>query len=145
MDAWAYIDQNNSVVIDYYAYTALEGRMKYAGEFQDGIAFVSDGFYSIIDAEGNRIYDGQDSLFFISALKHNKEFDAIPVYIYADDAMTIKKYGLAGLNGKQRLAPEFDYVHGIFDHYVLISQKVDGEWRYGIIEITENTQANVQE
>ena len=137
MDAWAYIDKNNKAVIDYYPYTASEGRMEYAGRFRDGIAFVSDGYYSMIDDEGNRLFDGQDSQFIISSLEYNKEYDAIPGYIYEDDAMTIKKYGLVGLHGIQRLEPVFDYVHEIFDDYVLVSQKLDDGWVYGVIEISD--------
>jgi hypothetical protein len=40
-------------------------------------------------------------------------YDAIPAYIYTDDAMKIKKYGLMGLTGNQRLEPIFDYISGI--------------------------------
>ncbi len=137
IDAWAYIDQNNKIVIEYDSYTASEGRMEYVGSFKNGSAFVSDVFYSIIDDEGRRIFDGQNSWFIISSLEYNEKYDAIPGYIYADDAMTIKKYGLAGLNGIQRIEPVFDYVHGIFDDYVLISQKTYDGWSYGVIELSE--------
>ncbi len=137
IDAWAYIDQNNKVVIDYDSYTASEGRMEYLGSFRNGIAFVSDVFYSIIDEKGRYIFDGQASQFIISSLEYNEKYDAIPGYIYVDDAMKIKKYGLVGLHGIQRLAPVFDYVHGIFDNYVLVSQKTYSGWGYGVIEIVE--------
>lgn len=137
IDAWAYIDQNNKIVIEYDSYTASEGRMGYVGSFKNGFAFVSDVFYSIIDDEGRHIFDGQNSRFIISSLEYNEKYDAIPGYIYVDDAMTIKKYGLVGLNGIQRLEPVFDYVHGIFDDYVLISQKAYDGWSYGVIELSE--------
>lgn len=137
IDAWAYIDQNNKIVIEYDSYTASEGRMEYVGSFKNGSAFVSDVFYIIIDDEGRRIFDGQNSWFIISSLEYNEKYDAIPGYIYADDAMTIKKYGLAGLNGIQRIEPVFDYVHEIFDDYVLISQKTYDGWSYGVIELSE--------
>ncbi len=137
IDAWAYIDQNNKTVIDYDTYTASEGRMEYVGNFKDGRAFVSDVYYSIIDDQGRRIFDGQDSRFIINSLEYSEKYDAIPGYVYIDEAMTIKKYGLVGLNGIQRLKPVFDYVHGIFDEYVLISQKTYDGWGYGVIELSK--------
>ncbi len=66
---------------------------------------------------------------------YNEKYDAIPAYIYTDELMTEKKYGLVGMDGRERLEPIFDYVHGIEDNYVLVSNIVDGQWRYGVIKI----------
>ncbi|MBD5550603.1 MAG: hypothetical protein HDQ96_05415 [Lachnospiraceae bacterium] len=52
--------------------------------------------------------------------------------------MKVRKYGLAGLNGEQRLEPVFDDVCGIYGDYVLVPNKMDdGEWRDGFIKIWE--------
>lgn len=137
MDAWAYIDEKDNIQIDFYPYSASEGRMLYVGEFKNEMAFVSDDFYCIMDCDGNYIFDGHASEFIISSLTYNEKYDAIPAYIYTDESMTVKKYGLVGLDGKMRLEPIFDYVHEIEGDYVLVSNIVDGEWKYGVIKIVE--------
>lgn len=134
MDAWAYIDRNDNVVIDFYPYDASEGRMVWVGEFKDGMAFVSKTLYCIIDTKGNDIFFG-GSKFFISSLTYNMEFDAIPGYIFTDDEMTNRKYGLMGLRGNQRLEPVFDYVEEIKGSYVIVGNMIDGEYKKGIIEL----------
>lgn len=134
---WAYINPDNEIMIDFRPYDAVGGLMVYVGEFHDGKAFVSNDLYSIIDENGEYLFRG-NSAFFISSLAYNTQYDAIPAYIYADDSMKVRKYGLVGLNGEQRLEPVFDYVHGIYGDYVLVSNEMDnGEWRYGFIKIWE--------
>lgn len=135
MDAWAYIDEKDNIQIDFYPYAASEGRMLYVGKFQNGLAFVSDDMYCIMDYNGKYVFDGHESDFFISSLVYNEKYDAIPAYIYTDELMTEKKYGLVGMDGRERMEPIFDYVHGIEDNYVLVSNIVDGQWRYGVIKI----------
>ncbi|MDE6950944.1 MAG: WG repeat-containing protein [Lachnospiraceae bacterium] len=137
-DLWAYINSDNEIVVDFFPYTSIGGGIVYVGEFHDGIAFVSNDFYSIIDENGKYLFRGTDSAFFISSLAYNAQYDAIPAYIYTDDSMKIRKYGLMSLNGEQRLEPVFDDVIGIYGDYVLVSNKVDdGELRYGFIKIWE--------
>ncbi|MCI8935391.1 MAG: WG repeat-containing protein [Lachnospiraceae bacterium] len=136
MDAWAYINPKGEVVIDFYPYMAVEGRMPWVGEFHNGMAFVSDDFYSVIDEEGNWLFNGHESEFFLSSLVYDDEHDAIPAYIYTDSSMKDKKYGLVGIDGKQRLEPVFDYVDGICGDYVWISNVINNQWKYGIIKLT---------
>lgn len=134
MDAWAYIDKNDNVVIDFYPYDASEGRIIWIGDFKDGLAFVSKTLYCIIDDKGNDVFLG-DSEFFICSLNYNTEYDAIPGYVYTDDKMIEKKYGLLDLNGNQRLEPIFDYVYGFNGRFLIVEQIVGGEYKKGVIEL----------
>lgn len=137
---WAYIDKKNQVVIDFYPYDAGSGCMVWVGEFQEGMAFVSKSIYCIIDEKGENVFLG-DSKFFISAFSYDSEYDIIPGYIFEDEAMKIKKYGLMGLDGSQRLEPVFDSIEEINGRYVMIANMIDGEYKKGIIElIQEKTQ-----
>lgn len=136
MDAWAYINPKGEVVIDFYPYMAVEGRMPWVGEFHNGMAFVSDDFYGVIDEEGNWLFNGHESEFFLSSLVYDDAHDAIPAYTYTDSSMKDKKYGLVGIDGKQRLEPVFDYVDGICGDYVWISNVINNQWKYGIIKLT---------
>ncbi len=136
LDEWAYIDSNDNVVIDFYPYDATGDQIFCVGEFNEGLAFVSKTLVSIIDNNGNNIFWG-DSEFFISSLKYNSEYDAIPAYVYTDDSMEIKKYGLMGLTGNQRLEPIFDYISDINGDYVVVENIVDGENKIGLIKIYE--------
>lgn len=131
---WAYINPADEVVIDFYPYDASEGRVVYVGEFKDGIAFVSKTLYCIIDEKGRNIFPG-DSEFFISTLNYNAEYDAIPGYVFTDAEMKVRKYGLMGMHGEERLKPVFDYVEGIHGKYVIVLNLLDGRYKKGIIEI----------
>ncbi len=133
---WAYINPADEVVIDVYPYDASEGRMVYVGEFKDGIAFVSKTLYCIIDEKGRNIFPG-DSDFFISTLNYNAEYDAIPGYVFTDDEMKVRKYGLMGIHGEERLEPVFDYVEGIHGKYVMVLNLLDGRYKKGIIEMMQ--------
>lgn len=124
-EKWAYINQEDQIVIDYDVYTAIDGLMNYVGDFHNGIAFVSKDLYSIIDERGQIIFDGQDSRFFISALSYIPEYDIIPVYIYTDEAMKVKKYGFMGLDGETRLEPVFDYIGDIDGEYAIVWDSTD--------------------
>lgn len=138
MDAWAYIDELGEIVIDYDYYSGVGGLMDYVGEFQNGIAFVSKEYYSIIDESGNDIFSGNDSKFFISSLDYNQEYDIIPAYIYTDDSMKIRKYGLINLYGEQRLEPVFDFIGDINGKYVIVwdtADDISGYYTQGVIEI----------
>ncbi len=133
-DEWAYIDNKDNIVIDFYPYDSAGEQIFCVGEFHEGLAFVSKTLVSIIDDNGDSIFWG-DSKFFISSLNYNSEYDAIPAYTYTDDAMKIKKYGLMGLTGNQRLEPIFDYISGIYGDYVVVESIVDGENKIGFIKI----------
>ena len=50
-EQWAYIDTKGEIQIDFYPYEATEGRRVLAGEFHDGMAFVSKGLYCIMDTK----------------------------------------------------------------------------------------------
>ena len=137
LDEWAYIDSNDNIVIDFYPYDAAGDQIFSVGEFHEGLAFVSKTLLSIIDNNGKNIFLGGGSEFFISSLSYNSEYDAIPAYVYTDDAMKIKKYGLMGLTGNQRLEPIFDYISGIYSDYVIVESIVKGENKVGLIKIYE--------
>lgn len=49
--------------------------------------------------------------------------------------MKIKKFGLMGLKGNQRLEPIFDYISEIYGDYVVVENVVNGEHKMGIIKI----------
>lgn len=136
LDEWAYIDKNDNVVIDFYPYDASEGRMIWVGEFKDGLAFVSKTLYCVIDDKGNNVFYG-NSDFFISSLMYYPKYDAIPVYTFTDEKMTVKKYGLMGLRGNQRLEPAFDYIQGIYGDFAIVENIIDGEYEKGVIEISD--------
>lgn len=133
-EQWAYIDTKGEIRIDFYPYEATEGRSVLVGEFHDGMAFVSKGLYCIMDTKGEMIFSG-DSRFFISVTEYNKEYDAIPGYVYIDDRMTIRKYGLMGLHGEERLEPVFDYVYGTRGPYVIVELNIGGEPGMGVIKL----------
>jgi len=133
---WAYVDYKDNIVIDFYPYDASASDASiYVGEFKEGLAFVSKTEYSIIDAKGKNAYYGGDTKFFIGYQSYNKEYDAIPAYVYIDDSMKIRKYGLMGLKGNQRLEPVFDNVDGIYGAYVIVENMVDDEYKMGLIKM----------
>lgn len=135
LEEWAYINKAGDIQIDFYPYESSEGRRILVGDFQNGIAFVSKTLYCIIDETGKDVFDG-NSKFFISAPVYNKEYDVIPGYVYIDEEMLTKKYGLMGLNGEERIEPLFDYIFQIQGQYVIVSKKVDGIEQKGIIELS---------
>ncbi|MBY9078994.1 WG repeat-containing protein [Paenibacillus sp. CGMCC 1.18879] len=133
-DAWAYIDYDGNIVIDFFPYNASEGRMIEVGEFKNGLAFVSKDLYCIIDSKGNNVFLG-DSKFFISAFYYDKQFNVIPGYIFTDESMKVRKYGLLGLHGEQRLEPSFDFIGEMNGPYATVINVVNGKDEKGIIEI----------
>ncbi|KUP25509.1 WG repeat-containing protein [Paenibacillus sp. DMB5] len=133
-DAWAYIDNDGNIAIDFYPYNASEGRMIGVGEFKDGLAFVLKDLYCIIDSEGNNVFLG-DSKFFISAFSYDKELNVIPGYAFTDESMKVRQYGLMGLHGEQRLAPSFDLLGEMNGPYAMVINVENGVERKGIIEI----------
>lgn len=133
IDEWAYINQQGEVIIDFYPYDASGECMFYVGEFKNGVAFVTKPLLTLIDAEGKDVFG--ESCFFISSPYYDEELDIIPGYVYVDDEMKMRKYGLTGLNGEQRVEPIFDYVDTISGKYVLVSNLIDGKYKKGIIEL----------
>lgn len=134
-DEWAYIDNKNNIVIDFYPYNASGDQMFVVGEFNDNLAFVSKTLLSIIDDNGNNVFLGGNSKFFIGSLSYNKEFDVIPAYIYVDDTMKIKKYGLTGLDGDQKLEPIFDNINEVFKNYIVVESIINNDSKKGVIRI----------
>ncbi len=133
-DAWAYIDENEIIIIDYYPYDAADGRMIFVGAFKDDYVFVSKTLYTIIDSAGNDVFN-ENSDFFISVLDYDKEYDVIPGYVFIDENMRHKKYGLVGINGEGRIEPVFDYIYGVKNSYVVIDNIIDGVPKKGIIKL----------
>lgn len=140
LDEWAYINEAGEIVIDYTCYYGIEGLMDYVGEFRNGIAFVSKEYYSIIDENGNDIFCGNDSKYIISSLYYNVEYDIIPAYIYTDNSMETRKYGLINLHGEQRLEPVFDFIGDINGKYVIVwnvADDINGYFSQGVIELVQ--------
>ncbi|MCR5256176.1 MAG: WG repeat-containing protein [Acetatifactor sp.] len=134
LDQWAYIDTNGNIVIDYYPYEAIEGKMVHVGEFHDGLAFVTKDVYCIIDKNGQDIFNG-DSYYFISSFIYNPQYDVLPGYKYIDSKMTQKKYGLIGVSGEERIPAVFDYIYGFHENYVIVANIVEDKYRCGLIEL----------
>ena len=137
IDEWAYIDNSGNIVIDFFPYDAAKDQLFCVGEFHNGLAIVSKTLLSVIDSNGNNVFLGGSSKFFISSTTYNKEFDVIPAYVYLDDDMKIKKYGLMGLNGNLKLEPIFDYINSINGNYVVVECIVNNEKKVGLIRIDE--------
>lgn len=141
-DSWAYIDENDKVVIDFYSYYAEGISLMCVGEFKAGLAFVSKGYITIIDYKGND-HLFSDSGFFISQPDYNFEYDAIPAYTYLDDTMITRKYGLVGLDKEQRLDPAFDYIYGVYENGFAVVEEWVGEDSFeyktktGVIKVFE--------
>lgn len=115
--------------------------MKYREvKFQDGLAFVSDGLPCIINDRGEYVFDGSDSVFFISDTVYDPGYKAIPAYVFTDDAMMERKYGLMGIDGNCILEPVFDSIGVPYENYVKVEMKVDEEWCHGVIRIKEKQQ-----
>lgn len=136
IDEWAYIDSENVVVIGYYPYCAAGSFRMNVGEFHDGLAFVTDEIPGIIDEKGEWVFD---SAFFIDDYAYDPKYKAIPVYVFADEAMLQRKYGLAAADGSCLLAPVFDSVETPVDDYVRVTVEVDGKYLYGAIQLDANT------
>ena len=130
---WGYIDKMGNLSIDFQVYDAAEGRREYVGEFKDGIAFVTKEVYCAMDKEGN-ILCGDNSIFFISSCIYYSEYDVIPGFVYADKEMKVKKYGLMGIDGKQKLAPVFDGIGEINGQYLIVEEHVGESYCKGIIQ-----------
>ncbi|MCM1026273.1 MAG: WG repeat-containing protein [Roseburia sp.] len=134
-DAWAYIDREGRTVIDFYPYDAAGGQPFLVGEFHDGAAFVTKTLCGIIDEEGKDVF--RDSSFFISEPWYNREYDMIPGYVYTDSDMTVRKYGMAGLRGEQRIEPVFDGIDSMQGKYIIVSKYRDGALKKGMIELED--------
>lgn len=130
----AYINYFGEIKIDYQPCYGVEGRMNYIGDFHEGVAFMSKDLYCAIDRNGE-VLCGNNTEFFISACVYYPELGVIPGYVYADEAMTIRKYGLMDDEGEARLEPVFDYVGALNGNYLIVEENVDGEWRKGMIEL----------
>ena len=133
LDAWAYIDRQGRTAIDFYPYDAAGDSFYSVGKFQNGYAFVSKTLCVVIDEEGNDVF--RDSYFFISAPWYNPEYNVIPGYVYTDPEMTVRKYGMAGINGEQRIEPVFDGIDSMSGKYIIVSGYRDGRLRKGLIEV----------
>ena len=137
LDEWAYINKNDEIVIDFYPYSGgSECGMLRVGEFQNGRAFVTKDVYCFIDEKGNRLYE--DTMFFLAYEGYSEKYDANPGYIYTDEKMTVRKYGLVSARGEQKLEPVFDYISGIVGDYVLVSlYSGNGELEDGMIRLIQ--------
>lgn len=97
---WAYINKSGDIRIEFRPYDAAEGRAFIMGEFHDDYAVITDVLYCPIDKNGQCVL-GNEGSFFTGGFDYNKDFGTIPAYDYADENMTIKKYGLVDINGNE--------------------------------------------
>lgn len=132
LKAWAYINPENTVVIDWFpCYGGVDFR-EYVGEFHDGLAFVLRDIPTIINENGEEVFE---SYFFINDYVYDSKYKAIPAYVFMDDFMTERKYGLVGLDGSCLIEPVFDWVWEPYGDYVRVEMTVGGKRCEGAIRI----------
>lgn len=129
---WGYIDSNNNIRIDFYPYSASDGRSVYIGPFKDGKAFVTKDLYTIIDVNGTELFS-QDSIYFIHGFTYYSKIDGIRGYVFTDENMIVRKYGLVSIDGEERLEPVFDNIREVRGNYVIIENSIDGITEEGLI------------
>lgn len=134
LEAWAYIDRQNTVVIDWFPCYGGAAFRQYVGEFHDGLAFVLHDIPTIINENGEEVFQ---SYFFINDYVYDLKYKAIPAYVFTDALMTEKKYGLVGLDGNCLLEPVFDWVWEPCGDYVRVEMIVEGERCEGAIRLKE--------
>ncbi|MNN84010.1 hypothetical protein D3C81_2011240 [compost metagenome] len=59
----------------------------------------------------------------------------IPGYTFTDESMKVRKYGLLGLHGEQRLKPSFDFLGEMNGPFATVINVENGKDKKGIIEI----------
>ncbi len=105
----------------------------HASEFHDGLAYVVDAVPTIINEKGEEVFD---SPFFITGYADPK-YKAIPGYLFTDDLMKERTYGLVGLDGKCLLEPVFYDVDGPYEDYVRVEVVIDEIPCEGVIRLKE--------
>lgn len=133
LDAWAYINSENVTVLGYYIDWEIPAFSMYASEFHDGLAYIVDEVPTIINENGEEVFD---SPFFITGYADSK-YRAIPGYLFTDDLMTERMYGLVGVDGRCLLEPVFRDVHGPYEDYVRVEMIVGEELCEGVIRLKE--------
>lgn len=121
LDAWSYINSENTVVLGPYIDWQIPAFSMHASEFHDGLAYVVDEVPTIINEKGEEVFD---SPFFITGYADSK-YKAIPRYLFTDDLMKERTYGLVGLDGKCLLEPVFYDVDGPYEDYVRVEVVID--------------------
>lgn len=139
---WGYIDQSGNIVIDLQICNPAEGRMEYIGDFKNGVAFVTRELYCLIDKEG-KVLCGEESYFFISSCIYYPEWNAVQGYVYVDEEMVVKKYGLFTVDGEPLVEPIYDYIGEMNGNYVEVGNYVNGELQKE--EITINSTWNIDQ
>lgn len=133
LDAWAYIDPENTVVLGHYIDWQIPAFSMHASEFHDGLAYVVDAVPTIINEKGEEVFD---SPFFITGYADPK-YKAIPGYLFTDNLMKERTYGLVGLDGKCLLEPVFYDVDGPYEDYVRVEVVIDEIPCKGVIRLKE--------
>lgn len=133
LDAWSYINSENTVVLGPYIDWQIPAFSMHAGEFHDGLAYVVDEVPTIINEKGEEVFD---SPFFITGYVDSK-YKAIPGYLFADDLMKERTYGLVGLDGKCLLEPVFYDVDELYEDYVMVEVIIDKIPCKGVIRLKE--------
>lgn len=131
LDAWAYINSENKVVLGYYIDWQIPAFSMYASEFHDGLAYIVEEVPTIINEKGEKIFD---SPFFITGYADPK-YKAIPGYLFTDDLMKERRYGLVGVDGQCLLEPVFYDVDEPYEDYVRVEMLVDEIPLEGVIRL----------
>ncbi len=137
LKAWAYINPENTVVIDWFPCYDGAAFREYVGEFHDGLAFVLREIPTIINENGEKVFQ---SYFFINDYVYDSKYKAIPAYVFTDDLMTKRKYGLVGLDGECLIEPIFDWIEEPHGDYVRVEMTVEGKRCEGAIRIKEKAE-----
>ena len=139
LDAWSYINSENTVVLGPYIDWQIPAFSMHASEFHDGLAYVVDEVPTIINEKGEEVFD---SPFFITGYADSK-YKAIPGYLFTDDLMKGRTYGLVGLDGKCLLEPVFYDVDGPYEDYVRVEVVIDEIPCKGVIRLKEKQENSV--
>lgn len=131
LDAWAYINSENKVMLGYYIDWQIPAFSMYASEFHDGLAYIVEEVPTIINEKGEKIFD---SPFFITGYADPK-YKAIPGYLFTDDLMKERRYGLVGVDGQCLLEPVFYDVDEPYEDYVRVEMLVDEIPLEGVIRL----------
>lgn len=132
---WAYINEDNEVVVDYWLCSAAEGRMELAGEFHDGYALITSDLYCLIDEEGKTVLGKNNPFFLTGGSVYGIEPGWMAAYDYTDDSMTEEKYGFVDINGRIKVPFIFEHVSEIHGDLAAVRYERGGKTEAGVIRL----------
>lgn len=132
---WAYINEDNEVVVDYWLCSAAEGRMELAGEFHDGYALITSDLYCLIDEAGKTVLGKNNPFFLTGGSEYSIEPGWMAAYDYTDDSMTEEKYGFVDINGRIKVPFIFEHVSEIHGDLAAVRYERGGKTEAGVIRL----------